>query len=79
MSRFKDWVIEMQEDAEEMEYLEFLSKYGEVNADIWRDYHNPEYANHEPQWINHWSLLRGSMPKMDKPVGTLLTTLQNND
>ena len=49
MSRFKDWVIEMQEDAEEMEYLEFLSKYGEVNADIWRDYHNPEYANHEPQ------------------------------
>ena len=49
MSRFKDWVIEMQEDVEEMEYLEFLSKYGEVNADIWRDYHNPEYANHEPQ------------------------------
>ena len=47
--RFKDWVITMQEDAENMDYLEFLSKYGEVNADIWRDYHNPEYANHEPQ------------------------------
>ena len=43
--RIKDWVIEMQEDAENMDYLEFLSKDGEVNADIWRDYHNPNYAD----------------------------------
>ena len=47
MSRFKDWVIEMQEDAENMDYVMFLAKYGEANADIWRDYHNPNYANHE--------------------------------
>ncbi len=45
--KFTDWIITMQEDAEEMEYLEFISKHGEVNADIWRDYHNPNYADHE--------------------------------
>ena len=45
--KFTDWIITMQEDAEEMVYLEFISKHGEANADIWRDYHNPNYANHE--------------------------------
>jgi hypothetical protein len=45
MSRFKDWVIEMQEDAENMDYVMFLAKYGEANIDIWRDYHDPNYEN----------------------------------
>jgi len=45
--KFTDWIITMQEDAEEMEYLEFISKHGEANADIWRDYHNPNYADHD--------------------------------
>ena len=26
--RFKDWVITMQEDAENMNYVEFISEYG---------------------------------------------------
>ena len=47
MSKMGRWVLEMQEDAEEMEYLEFISKHGEANADIWRDYHNPNYADLE--------------------------------
>ena len=28
MSRFKDWVIEMQEDAENMDYVMFLETFG---------------------------------------------------
>ena len=43
--RFKDWVITMQEDAENMNYVEFISKYGVANIDIWRDYHDPNYEN----------------------------------
>jgi len=43
--RFKDWVITMQEDAENMNYVEFLDKYGKSNIDIWRDYHDPNYEN----------------------------------
>ena len=45
--KFKDWVITMQEDAEGMNYVEFISEYGVANIDIWRDYHNPNYADHE--------------------------------
>ena len=30
-------------------------------------------------WTNPWSLLRGSMPKMDKPVGILSKTYKKND
>jgi len=45
MSRFKDWVMEMQEDAENMDYVAFIAKYGEVNIDIWRDYNDPDYEN----------------------------------
>jgi len=43
--RFKDWVITMQEDAENMNYVEFISEYGVSNIDIWRDYHDPNYEN----------------------------------
>ena len=43
--RFKDWVITMQEDAENMNYVEFISEYGISNIDIWRDYHDPNYEN----------------------------------
>ena len=43
--RFKDWIITMQEDAEEMDYVMFLDKYGKANIDIWRDYHDPNYEN----------------------------------
>ena len=43
--KFTDWIIEMQEDAEEMDYIMFLAKYGEANIDIWRDYHDPNYEN----------------------------------
>ena len=43
--KFTDWILEMQEDAEEMDYIMFLAKYGEANIDIWRDYHDPNYEN----------------------------------
>ena len=43
--RFKDWVLTMQEDAENMNYVEFLDKYGKSNIDVWRDYHDPNYEN----------------------------------
>ena len=43
--RFKDWVITMQEDAENMNYAMFIDKYGTANIDIWRDYHDPNYEN----------------------------------
>tara|TARA_R110000822_G_scaffold66875_1_gene163293 strand:+ start:48 stop:221 length:174 start_codon:yes stop_codon:yes gene_type:complete len=45
MSRFKDWVMEMQDDAMDMDYVAFIAKYGEVNIDIWRDYNDPDYEN----------------------------------
>jgi len=45
MGRFKDWDMEMQEDAENMDYVALIAKYGEVNIDIWRDYNDPDYEN----------------------------------
>tara|TARA_R110000824_G_scaffold61978_1_gene164415 strand:+ start:342 stop:515 length:174 start_codon:yes stop_codon:yes gene_type:complete len=45
MSKMGRWVLEMQEDAENMDYIEFISKHGEANIDIWRDYHDPNYEN----------------------------------
>ena len=76
----------MQEDAENMNYVEFISEYGVANIDIWRDYHDPNYENTNVDeymsegcpWTNPWSLLRGSMPKTDKPVGTLSKTYKKN-
>ena len=43
MGRFKDWVMEMQDDAMDMELQEFVDKHGEVNIDIWRDVNDPFY------------------------------------
>ena len=31
MSKFKDWVMEMQDDAMDMKLQEFVDKHGEVN------------------------------------------------
>ena len=45
MSKMGRWFLEMQEDAENMDYIEFISKHGEANIDIWRDYHDPNYEN----------------------------------
>jgi len=45
MGKFKDWVMEMQDDAMDMDYVAFIAKYGEVNIDIWRDYNDPDYEN----------------------------------
>ena len=45
MSKMGRWFLEMQEDAENMDYVMFLAKYGEANIDIWRDYHDPNYEN----------------------------------
>ena len=36
MSRFKDWVMEMQDDAMDMDYVAFIAKYGEVNIDSFK-------------------------------------------
>ena len=43
MGKFKDWVMEMQDDAMDMELQEFVDKHGEVNIDIWRDINDPFY------------------------------------
>ena len=43
MGRFKDWVMEVQDDAMDMELQEFVDKHGEVNIDIWRDINDPFY------------------------------------
>ena len=32
--KFKDWVLTMQEDAEGMTYVEFISEHGVANIDI---------------------------------------------
>ena len=43
LSKFKDWVMEMQDDAMDMKLHEFVDKHGEVNIDIWRDVNDPFY------------------------------------
>jgi len=43
MGKFKDWVMEMQDDAMDMKLQEFVDKHGEVNIDIWRDINDPFY------------------------------------
>ena len=35
----------MQEDAEGMTYVEFISEHGVANIDICSDYHDPNYEN----------------------------------
>ena len=39
------WFLAMQEDAQEMEYWEFLDRHGKDNIDVWREIHDPDYEN----------------------------------
>ncbi len=45
MSKMGRWFLAMQEDAQEMEYWEFLDRHGKDNIDVWREIHDPEYEN----------------------------------
>ena len=41
--KVKAWLMEMQEDAQDIEYWEFLDKHGKSNIDVWRDIHDPDH------------------------------------
>ena len=45
MSKVGQWVFEMQEDAQQMSFAEFVKKHGYSRADVWSDIHfnNDQY------------------------------------
>ena len=45
MSKMGRWFLAMQEDAQEMEYWEFIARHGKDNIDVWREIHDSEYEN----------------------------------
>lgn len=42
MSRVSDWVLEMEQDAAEMNKEEFIKKHGKSQQDIWDKVNSPE-------------------------------------
>jgi hypothetical protein len=42
MGRVSDWVLEMEQDAAEMNKEEFIKKHGKSQQDIWDKVNSPE-------------------------------------
>lgn len=56
MSKMGNWVIEMQEAAEDMGIIEFCTKYGESQLHIWEE-------------VNGYRIQRKSRPVQHVPSG----------